>query len=32
LARHAGFRVDEADGAAVHWVLPLTVDEGVAAT
>ena len=27
LARNAGFRVDEADGAAVHWVLPLTHDE-----
>ncbi|HWT04596.1 MAG TPA: GNAT family N-acetyltransferase [Xanthomonadales bacterium] len=32
LARRAGFRVDEADGAAVHWVLPLAVDEGVAAS
>jgi acetyltransferase len=31
LARRAGFRVDEADGAAVHWVLPLAVDDEVAA-
>ncbi len=32
LARHAGFRVDEAAGATQHWVLPLTVDHGVAAS
>jgi L-amino acid N-acyltransferase YncA len=32
LARHAGFRVDEADGAALHWVLPLTAGGEVAAT
>ncbi len=32
LARHAGFRVDEADGAALHWVLPLTEDDEVATT
>jgi len=30
LARHAGFRVDEVDGATQHWVLPLTQDAGVA--
>ena len=30
LARHAGFHVDEVDGATQHWVLPLSVDEGVA--
>jgi L-amino acid N-acyltransferase YncA len=30
LARHAGFHVDEAEGATQHWVLPLTIDEGVA--
>ena len=27
LARRAGFRVDEVDGATQHWVLPLTADE-----
>ena len=32
LARRAGFRIDEAEGAAVHWVLPLTVDDEVAAS
>ena len=32
LARHAGFRVDEAAGAALHWVLPLTTGDEVAAT
>ncbi len=32
LARRAGFRVDEADGAALHWVLPLHADEETAAT
>jgi len=30
LARHAGFHVDEAEGATQHWVLPLTVDGEVA--
>jgi len=28
LARHAGFTVDLADGAAWRWVLPLTADLG----
>jgi len=31
LARRAGFRVDEADGATQHWVLPLTAGEGAGA-
>jgi acetyltransferase len=31
LARRAGFRVDEAEGATQHWVLPLTVGEGAGA-
>jgi acetyltransferase len=31
LARHAGFRVDEADGATQHWVLPLTAGDEVPA-
>jgi GNAT superfamily N-acetyltransferase len=31
LARHAGFRIDEADGATQHWVLPLTAGDEVAA-
>ena len=31
LARHAGFRIDEADGAAVQWVLPLGATDEVAA-
>jgi acetyltransferase len=30
LARHAGFVVDQADGAAWHWVLPLGADRGAA--
>ena len=32
LARHAGFRVDEVDGATQHWVLPLTADTTITAT
>ncbi|HEY0394863.1 MAG TPA: GNAT family N-acetyltransferase [Candidatus Elarobacter sp.] len=31
LARHAGFVVDQAEGAAWHWTLPLTVDLGTPA-
>ena len=30
LARHAGFHVDETEGATQHWVLPLTADDEVA--
>ena len=31
LARHAGFHVDEADGATQHWVLRLGAADEVAA-
>ena len=30
LAKHAGFHVDEADGATFRWVLALTADESAA--
>ncbi|MDQ6942060.1 MAG: GNAT family N-acetyltransferase [Candidatus Eremiobacteraeota bacterium] len=32
LARHAGFRVDEAEGSTQHWVLPLDVDHEATAS